>query len=154
MMTASRWARRSAFLSLLVSCGLLIASLAGIGRESGDTYLRFQPNPSVFPGALDAGREYDVDVVIINPSSQPARLVGSLDYCGGSCFSARGMPISIPAKSKGHVVVHIQARTPGSLSGELTFYTDRASQPTMVLNLEGTVRDRQPDESTKQAANL
>ena len=137
--------------ALLCSSGLLVASLAGWGRSGQGEPLRFQPNPVAFPGILEAGREYAVDVDVINTSAEPARLVGSLDYCGSSCFSARGIPTVIPAMGKGRIKLHVNAGDPGPLSGELTLFTDRALQPILTLNIEGMVREEQPHDLTSPA---
>lgn len=142
--------RGSAILTLLGSCGLLVASLAGVGREARSAVLRFRSDPLLISSTLHAMREYDVDVEIINESTEPARILGSLDYCGGSCFSGRGVPTTIPARGVGRVGLHIQARTPGPLAEGLTFYTDRPAQPTLVLNFRGMVQDEKSDELTSQ----
>jgi hypothetical protein len=145
--------RRCAFVAILGSSGSLVASLVGVGRGDLGAPLRFQPSPVVIPGVLEVGKDYTVYVDVINASAEPARLVGSLDYCGGSCFSARGIPTLIPAMGKSRINVHVNIGSPGPLSGELILYTDRALQPTMTLNIEGVVLGGQTHDIATQAVS-
>jgi hypothetical protein len=139
----NRLLRRWALGAFVGSCALLVALLAGVGRRTEAGALCFRPNPLVVEGALQAGKDYDVEVEVINPSGEPARLIGSLDYCGASCFASREVPTIIPAMGRSRIRVHIKAWAPGPLDGELVFYTDRASRPTLVLNIDGTVLEDQ-----------
>ena len=135
----------------LASCALAVASLAGLGRTGGGPHLAFRPNPLSFHEALGPGGTYELEVEVVNTSPQPVALVGSLDYCASSCFSARGLPASIPARSKRRIGVTVRAGGAGPLAGELVFYTDRASQPTLVLNLVGTIDGDEPVDRPRPA---
>jgi hypothetical protein len=134
-----KFMRGCGFVALLGSCGLLAASLADMGRREPNEALRSESDPVVIPGVLEVGKGYDVNVEMINPSSEPANVIGSLDHCSGSCFSARSLPALIPARGMGRINVHVDARSPGLLSDELILFTDRASQPTVTLHLKGMV---------------
>lgn len=150
MRMAFRW---SLWFTFLASLALLVFSLRGRGSSDGPP-LRFVPNPLIVPGALQSGEEYDLEVEVVNESGEPARLIGSLDYCGGACLSSQGLPIEIPAGGSRRTSVHVAARVPGSLSEALTYYTDRPSQPTLTIRLEGLVAEASPHEpTTTQAAN-
>jgi len=108
----------------------------------------------MIPEVLQSGKEYDFAAVVVNESDQPARLVGARDSCTQSgCFSGRKVPTIIPAWGRSRVIVHIEAGVPGDLSEELTFYTDRPSQPTVVVKLAGTIREAPPLDSTTYSAN-
>jgi len=142
---------RLAFLSSLAT---LLAVTVGVGRRPRSEPLRFQPNPMAIDRVMRPGGEYDVGVEIANGADEPARIIGSADSCSPSgCFSGVGLPATIPARGRGRVTVHIAAGPPGDCAGELTFYTDRASQPLLTLNLKGTIRDDRPQDGTAHAAN-
>lgn len=145
--------RCCAWLVFLTSLGLLLASSAGYGRRAGGVPLRFEPNPLVIPGVMQGGREYDVVAAVVNESSQPAQIVGARDYCSGSCYTGRGLPTVIPAGGQGQVTVHVQAGGPRDVLGELAFYTERPSQPTLTLRISGTIRSEPPHENTTRTAN-
>jgi hypothetical protein len=53
----------------------------------------------------------------------------------------RGLPVTIPPNGRNRVVIHIEARAPGEFEEEVTFYTDRPSQPKMILRIQGTIRE-------------
>jgi len=151
MKTTFRWCVRLAFLS---SLAILLAVSAGVGRRRGAEPLRFQPNPFVIDRVMRPGGEYDVGVEVANGADESARIIGSADNCTPSgCFSGRGLPATIPAGGRGWVIVHIAAGLPGDCAGELAFYTDRPSQPSLTLNLKGTIRDYRPEDGTPHAAN-
>ena len=116
--------------------------------------LRFEANPVAIPWVLEAGKEYDFEVGVINPSSEPARLIGSPDECGALCVSARGLPIDIPARGRGRVAVQVVSNGRGAVSGELLLYTDRPTQPNLVLKVEGTVAESESDRANTEATNL
>ncbi len=151
MRTTLRWCLR---LTFIASLGLLLSLFAGVGRRPRGTSLRFEPSPVVIPEVMRTGQEYSFDAVVVNESSDLARVVGASDNCTQSgCFSGRKLPAVIPAWGRGQVSVHIDAGVPGELSGELTFYTDRPSQPTLVLKLAGTIREGEFHNAATQAAN-
>lgn len=149
--------RLCAGLVFLSSVGLLFASFSGFGRGAVNEAapLRFEPKPFRIPQVMQVGQEYDMDVAVVNESSETAQLIGSLQVCSSACFSGRGLPTAIPARGRGRVTVHAHVGgRPSSFSSELTFYTDRPTQPTITLKLEGTIVDDGPDVSKKaQAAN-
>ncbi|MFI5457733.1 MAG: hypothetical protein ACHRXM_20010 [Isosphaerales bacterium] len=151
MKTTLRWCLR---LTFVASLGLLLGLLVGVERKGGSASLRFEPSPLVIPGVMQSGKEYYRDAEVVNESARPARIIGTADNCTRSgCYSGRGVPTVIPAWGRGRVTVHIQAGVPGDLSGELTFYTDRRSQPTLVIKLTGTIREGEPHDARAHAAN-
>lgn len=103
---------------------------------------------------LRQGAEYDVPVEVRNASDEPARLIGSLDYCGGACYQVRGLPIAVPPRGRGRVTLHIAARVPGPLEEEVLFYTDRPTQPQLTLRVRATIReaDHEPTHPATTAA--
>ncbi len=127
--------------SLKVICVLSIACAIALafGPNDPPSPLRFESEPFPVPFTMVSGESYDVKVRIHNGANREARLIGSLDYCGGSCVLGRGLPTTIPPHGTGFVGVCIRAYAVGDLSESLTFYTDRPSQPTIVLTLRGTV---------------
>jgi hypothetical protein len=152
MKVVLKWCVR---LTLVASLGVLLTTLTGVGRRGVGHALRFEPNPLSITEDLQSGKEHDVFAKVVNESSEAIRLLGSADQCTPSgCFSAgQGVPTVIPAGGQGWVTVHILAGEPGILSGMLAFYTDRPSQPTLALNLRGTIREDQPRGPTTQTAN-
>ncbi len=151
MKATFRWCVRLAFLSSLAA---LLAATVGVGRRPTSEPLRFQPNPFVIDRVLRPGGEYDVGVEVANRADESARIIGSADSCTPyGCFSGRGLPATIPARGRGWVTVHITAGPAGDCAGELSFYTDRPSQPSLTLNLKGTIRDDRPEDGTPHAAN-
>jgi hypothetical protein len=146
----SRWCLR---LVLLASLATMLAVFAGVGRNAAGRSLRFELNALVIPEVMQSGMEYDFDAVVVNESSQPARVIGAGDYCAESCYSGQGLPVAVPARGRRRVTVHIKAGVPGDFSGDLTFYTDRPSQPTLTIKLAGTVRNAQPFDGPSHATN-
>jgi hypothetical protein len=121
----------------ILSIGLAIA--LALAPNDLVSPLRFEAEPFLVPMTLVSGESYDIRVRVWNASRKEARIVGSLDYCGGSCVLGRGLPTAIPPHGSGYVGITIRAYALGELSEALTFYTDRPSQPTIVLELRGTV---------------
>lgn len=148
--------RLCAGLVFLFSVGLVFASFSGFGQGAAaeGAPLRFEPNPFMIPQVMHVGQEYNMDVEVVNESSEPAQFIGSLQICSSVCFSGHDLPTVIPAKSRGLVTVHAHVGgRPCSFSSELTFYTDRPTQPTIALKLAGTIVDDALDASKAQAAN-
>jgi hypothetical protein len=112
--------------------------------------LSFEGGGLIVPFIMRLGEEYDVPVVVLNSGDEPVRLIGALEYCGGACYSVRGLPVTIPPKGRNGVILHIKANAPGLLDEEVTFYTDQPSQPTLVLKVQGTIEDAS-HETTAQA---
>ena len=112
----------------------------------------FEKNPLVVTEVMRPRKPYDLEAPVVNESSERIRLVGALEYCAGSCFSGRGIPTVIEAGGRGRVWVHVQPGGPGPLSGELTFYTDRPSQPTLTIIIEGSVQEDKAADATFSAA--
>jgi hypothetical protein len=103
--------------------------------------LGFNGGRLIVPFVMRPGEEYDVPVRILNSGTESARLIGALEYCGGACYSVRGLPVTIPPKGDNRVLLHVKANAPGSLDEDVTFYTDRPEQPTLVLKVQGTIED-------------
>ena len=101
--------------------------------------LSFDGGTLNLPSTLQSGSEYDFQVQVQNHTQQTARIVGSLDYCGGACYSVPGLPKVIPAGGRGTVTVHVKAGAPGELDEGVTFYTDQPTQPTLSLKIVGTI---------------
>lgn len=95
--------------------------------------------PYIVPFPMVSGEHDDVEVPVENAGTEPARLVGSLDYCGGSCVLGQKLPTPILARGTEFATVRIESRTPGPLQDELPFYTDRMTQPVLMIQLKGTV---------------
>jgi hypothetical protein len=133
----TRTARLCLWLVLIASLG--VAAYQLLQRPVAAAPLRVGASPFVVPFTLISGEHYDVKVPVTNENHEPARLIGSLEYCGGSCVLGQRLPTLIPAGGTGYANVRIEARTPGPLDEELTFYTDRPTQPTLVIHLQGTV---------------
>jgi len=121
--------------SSAVALTTLVRSIPSVSGPS----LQFEKTPWSLPHPLISGSEYDFQVEIMNRSDAPARLVGSLEFCGSACYSMPGLPITIPARGRGRVSLHVKAGRPGALSEEVTFYTDQLTDPTLVLRIEGTI---------------
>ncbi len=113
------------------------ALLAGVGRVEQPLPLRFEPDPFVVPADAGWPGEHDFEVVVLNRSSEPARIVGAEDFCGAACFSGIGLPTVIPAGGRGKVVIRVRANRPGSVASVLKFYTDRPTQPKLAMRIEG-----------------
>jgi hypothetical protein len=103
--------------------------------------LGFDGGRLIVPFVMRSGEEYDIPVKVLNGGNESARLIGALEYCGGACYSVRGLPVTIPPKGDNRVSLHIKANAPGTLDEDVTFYTDRPSQPTLVLKVQGTIED-------------
>jgi hypothetical protein len=139
--------RRCALVAFIGSCMLLAASLGSVGRQTEDRALYFKQNPLVVSGFLQPQKKYDVEVQVINSSAEPARLTGSRDYCGASCFASRWLPITIPSMGVASIRVQIDAGAAGPLDGAVLFYTDRATQPSLLLKIDGNVLEHDSNES-------
>ncbi len=127
---AATFATSSAVAVVTLSRGIL---------NQRDPSLQFEKTPWSLPQPLISRSEYDFQVEVMNRSDSPARLIGSLEYCGSACYSMPGLPITIPAHGRGRVSLHVKAGRPGALSEEVTFYTDQLTDPTLVLRIEGTI---------------
>jgi hypothetical protein len=127
-----------------------LASVFGAARVPQGPPLSFEGGHLIVPFPMRSGEEYDVPVEVLNTAREPARLIGALEYCGGACYSVRGLPVVILPKGRNNVMVHIEARVPGLLDEEVTIYTDRPSQPTLILKVQGTIEDA-GHETTAQA---
>ena len=150
-MSTFRWLLR---LAAIVAVAVLAVALAGVGRGGGSNPLHFEPSPFLIHDAMRPKGEYDFSVQLVNGGDEPARIIGSLDVCTSSgCFSGTGLPAAIPARDRGWVTVHITAGLPGECAGNLTFYTDRASQPILTLNLRGTIEDDRSQVGVAHAGN-
>lgn len=136
--------RFAAGLSLLGLVGSVAALLAGVGKVEERPPLRFDPDPFVIPHQTDWQGERDFEVTVVNTSDEPARIVGSRDFCGRACLSGVDLPATIPARGRGPVVVHIKKSRPGPVAEELEFFTDRRSQPTLTLRINGHIPESQP----------
>jgi hypothetical protein len=150
MKTAARWLLGLTFLSSIV---ILVALACGLGRRVDGAPLRFERDPLHVPDVMQSGKEYDFDAMLINESTAAVRVIGARDYCASSCYSALGVPTVIQAGGRGHVTVHIKAGAAGDFSGDLDFYTDHPSQPTLTIRLVGTVREGEPLDSASHASN-
>lgn len=47
------------------------------------------------------------------------------------------------------MTVNVEARVPGEFEEELTFYTDRPSQPTLILRVRGIIQGADHDHITQ-----
>lgn len=132
-------------------------ALAILAKDRGGEYtkpLSFDGSSLNLPYPLRSGSEYDFQVQLQNHTSKPARLLGALEYCGGACYSASGLPKLIPAGGRGTITVHVKARVSGELDEEVTFFTDQPTQPTLLLKIVGTIRDAlDHDDSTHPKAD-
>lgn len=131
--------------SLVCLFGGAAALLAGVGAVEEGPPLRFDPDPFVLPSELDRLGSLDVEVAVVNDSNQPARVVGVREFCAGACFYGRGLPVDVPAGGRAMVMLQINARAVGPISEELEFFTDRPSQPKLILHIEGNIREKAPD---------
>lgn len=134
-----------------LALSLVVAAYQVMDGPSVAAPLVVRPDPFIVPFEMVSGEHYDVEVPIVNASPDAARLIGSLDYCGGSCVGMRDLPTAIPARGTALASVRIEARTPGLLSEELTVYTDRPSQPMLLIRLQGTVLEAPADASRSRA---
>jgi hypothetical protein len=139
-------------LTLIGSVCALVVSVQTAPPRADRAPLRFDPGALVIPKVLGSGREYDFEAVIVNESSEKARVIGSLNYCSGNCVTGRGVPADIPARGRGRVVVHLEAHSPENFVQELTFYTDQPSQPTITIKVMGTVGEDEASNATAHAA--
>lgn len=133
----------------LVSAVMLTSILFSMAKTEVDSPLGFEGAFLDVP-YLIRGVAMDVPVAIFNSGREPARLVGSLDYCGGACYSVRGLPMDIPAGGKKTIMLHIEPRAVGELEEEVTFYSDRPTQPTLILRVLGTIGEPIQDDNAKQ----
>jgi hypothetical protein len=84
-----------------------------------------------------SGEHYEFPVEVLNTQDQPARLIGALEYCGGACYAVRGLPVTIPPMGGSTVTLQIEARVLGKFEEDVTLYTDRPAQPTLILKVRG-----------------
>jgi hypothetical protein len=113
--------------------------MAGFSDYSAGRHLKFERDPYVIPHAFVRGTSRELAVGVINGSGDRVSLIGSADRCARVCLSSRGLPITIEPTGTAQVLIHIDTMVPGHFSEALTFYTDCASQPTLVLNVKGFV---------------
>jgi hypothetical protein len=125
--------------AMILTVMLAFLMVAGFNDYSASRRLKFEQNPHIIPHSLTRGASYEFPVNVINDSNERASLIGSADFCAKACLSTRGLPLTLQPMSKAQVYIHIDTMVPGSFSEALTFYTDRASQPKLVLNLKGIV---------------
>ncbi len=146
---------------LVVGVGALAVAGATVleGRRSGASGLERPPLALAGPGGafeppavLRSGEPYDFPVEVRNDGDEPARLLGALEYCGGSCYAVRGLPLTVPAGGRAVVTLHIEARVPGTLADDITIYTDRPEQPTFVFPVHGVILEAEPDASAPDGA--
>jgi hypothetical protein len=133
------------------SAAVALATALGGARTPQGPPLDVEGGRLVVPFPMLSGEEYDVPVEVLNTAREPARLIGALEYCGGACYSVRGLPVTIPPRGRNRIILHIAARAPGLLDEEVTLYTDRPSQPTLDLKVQGIIEDAGHD-TTAQAA--
>ena len=136
----------------LVASAVALATLVVQARAPQGPPLGFVGGQLVPPMPMLSGQEYDFPVEVVNHSGEPARLIGALEYCAGACYSVRGLPATVPANGRARVVVHIEARMPGAFEEEVTFYTDRPSQPQLILPVRG-VTEAVDNAATTHATN-
>ena len=139
--------------SLLCLLGSLAALIAGVGQVEIGPPLRFESNPYVVAFGADWSGEQEFKVAVVNDSGQPARIIGTREFCGTACFSAAGLPTEIPAWGRGAVNLLIKPNRPGKLSNEVVFFTDQASQPQITLKVEGTIPETVTQGDSTVAAN-
>ncbi len=142
---------------LMISLVISLASAAAIVSEdlghADVPVLSFGSDPVLLPGIMEPGASYDFPVEIHNAGVEPARIVGALEYCGGACYSVRDLPQVIPAGGSGAISLHVEARVPGVLEEEVQLFTDRPSQPNLILKLVGTIREAPDHDDPTPAAS-
>ena len=143
--TSLRWTTRIACLAFVA---FALLAIAGIGEEVGP--LRTVKGSVVVPFEIRTGEEYNLEFDVLNDGYEPALLVGFLRSCGMSCYSGPELPISIPARGRARASVQIKTNAAGAFSEEVTFFTDRPTQPKLVILIEGTIRDARDHESSSR----
>lgn len=121
------------------------AALIAESRSKAPLPLRFDPDPFVIPAAMNVDDETDVKVGVVNVSNEPARIIGVREFCSHACFYGRGLPVAIPANGRGYVTIRLKANDIGPFSDEVSFFTDRPTQPEITLRIEGNIGEEASD---------
>ncbi|MDX2037291.1 MAG: hypothetical protein SFX72_11625 [Isosphaeraceae bacterium] len=131
--------RSMAMAALAISASYVVVALAREWTREPLSPLRSVPEPYRFEAVLPTKSSLEFEIPIENTGNQPARLLGALNHCAKVCFIAEKFPVEIPP---GEVrTMHLQVTTgrPGDVSGELVVFTDRPTQPRLVLKFVGKV---------------
>lgn len=142
--------RRILWVLLSFSSGTaIVLALLFVPTSSDQPPLRFACEPFIVPGDLPPNSAQRIEAELVNDANSDAHLVGALEFCGSACYQAEGLPLTIPAKGRAKVVIHLFVSDPGPVSDHMTFYTDRRSQPTLKLEVQANVADIPSDAYSK-----
>ncbi len=140
-------------LSILSLAGSVAALFAGVGQSVDPPPLRFDPDPFVIPSTMNQLDERDFKVAVVNDADEPARIVGVEEFCSSACYYGRGLPVTVPARGRGWVTIHVAVNSPGPITDKVYFFTDRPSQPKLAMRIEGYIWEDELDEAPTQASN-
>ena len=139
--------------SLICFVASAAALVAGVGVPADPTPLRFDPDPFVIPAALAQLGESDVQIDVVNDADIPARIVGVEEFCSSVCFYGRALPLEVPARGRAQLTLHLKARLRGAIAEEVTFFTDRPTQPRLTMRVVGDIPELPTHEPGAQASN-
>lgn len=144
--------RLSLGVSLFCAVGGATALVAGLARTEAPLPLRFDPDPFVLPAETKVGDAYDIQVGVVNGANEAAHILGVREFCAQVCFYRRGLPVTIPPGGRGLISLNLYAGSPGPVSEQVEFFTDRPTQPILTLRVVGEVREAVPDEDSVQSS--
>ena len=97
-------------------------------------------SPSHNLGTIASGDSTNIRYLLHNQSSTTIRLVGANQSCDlNGCNEVLGLPLDIPADSEVAIEVEFHAPQSGTFCKTFRVFTDRPSQPSVRLEIQGTV---------------
>lgn len=137
---------RLASLGFSVAAVLLLGAGAAwffVGAAPNDRAenLRIEP-PSQSFGDVPSGTPATLTFGVTNRSGRPIKVVGATrTCCPHGCLAAENLPLEIPLRGVGQLVVRVETGTPGQFAGELTIFSDSPGQPPIPLGVMGLVTE-------------
>jgi Protein of unknown function (DUF1573) len=134
------------------SLGFSLAAVLLLGAGAASFFLGAAPNdqvenlriepPSQSFGDVPSGTRPTLTFGLTNRSRRAIKVVGSTrTCCPHGCLTAENLPLEIPARSVGQLVVRVGTGTPGPFACELAIFTDSPGQPRIPLDVTGLVTD-------------
>jgi hypothetical protein len=136
----------ASFVVCLAASWLLVQSIAGFtGLSGGEVKIL---SHSIGLRGLEVEHDYELRPIVWNGTRRPVQIVGAGATCGShGCYSAAGLPATVPPGARYPLAVHFKAGAPGGFAHVLSIYTDRPSQPVLEVRIEGIVRERGPHDN-------
>ena len=137
-----QFASATLFLLAFAFCG---AGVAGLRRESAppseERSLLLDQAVKSFGDAPSKTR-VAVTFALTNRSERPVSVIGATPFCGRhGCVEFDKLPLNIPPRSEGQLVVYVETGAPGQFNGEMTLFLRGAHEPETVLGVKGNVVD-------------